>query len=466
MKIGLLAVIGALALVVSGATANAASRACPSTNHPNELVIEGGSLQSAQLGKPFDQPFSVALENTNGCPLTGDLANITVRFSAPTSGASGLFPSTGTNEAAAGTNAQGVATAPSFLANDTVGSYTIAADSDYGEIYITISNTAAGLATGVSTVTAQTAQAPIGTLYATPLQVRVTDANGNPVQGADVSFTVVPGASGAGATFLASTQVVTHSDGVATAPPLLANGVAGSFMVTASTDGLSSIATFTLQNLQTYATMSTATASHVAPVEGRYAPLAVHLVDASGTPVQGAVVSFAVDASQGGAGATFVGGSAQATATTDANGVAESPALVAGKVSGRFTVVASTPAVRAALSFAFRTLAGRPKTVAAGAASGQSATVGTRFSVRLAVTVTDADGNAVPGARVTFVAPAHGASGRFVRTRSRRVTVKTDANGVAVAPAFVANRKTGGYAVTATAGGKSTAFALMNLPRP
>ncbi|HKU58678.1 MAG TPA: hypothetical protein VJP39_03650 [Gaiellaceae bacterium] len=466
MKIGLLAVIGALALVVSGATANAASRACPSTNRPNELVIEGGSLQSAQLGKPFDQPFSVALENTNGCPLTGDLANMSVRFSAPTSGASGLFPSTGTNEAAAGTNAQGVATAPSFVANDTAGSYTIKADSDYGEIYITISNTAAGLATGVSTVTEQTAQAPIGTLYATPLQVRVTDANGNPVQGADVSFTVVPGASGASGTFLASSQsVATHADGIATAPPLLANGVAGAFMVTASTDGLSSIATFTLDNLQTYATMSTASASHVARVEGRYAPLVVHLVDASGKPVQGAVVSFAVDASQGGPGATFVGGSAQATATTDETGAAESPALVAGKVSGRFSVVASTPAAHGALTFAFRTLAGRPAAISAGAASGASATIGSRFPVRLAVTVTDAYGNVVPGARVTFVAPSRGASGRFLRTHSRRITVKTDANGVAVTPTFTANRKTGGYAVTATAGGKSAAFALMNLPR-
>ena len=464
MKLGLVAVVGALAVVVSGATANAASRSCPSTNHPNELVVEGGSLQSAKLGKQFDQPFSVALANKNGCPLTGNIANIRVEFIAPSSGASGFFPSTGSNIAYAGTNAQGVATAPSFMANDTAGGYSVKADSDYGAVDIPVSNTAAGVATGVSTVTAATAQAPIGTLYTTPLQVRVIDANGNPVQGAQVAFTVVPGASGAGASFLASAQgVTTGSDGVATAPPLLANGVAGTFMVTASTDGLSSIATFTLQNLQTYATMSAATGSHVAQVEGRYAPLVVRLVDASGKPVQGAVVSFAVDASQGGPGATFVGGSAQATATTDANGAAESPPLVAGKVSGRFDVVATTPAAHGAFSFAFRTLAGRPAAVAAGAASGESTTVGTRFPVRLAVTVTDAYGNVVAGARVTFAAPLRGASGRF--KHARRVTVKTDANGVAVAPGFVANRKKGGYAVTATVGGKSTAFALMNLPR-
>jgi len=466
MKLGLVAGLAALALVVSGVSANAASNACPTTNHPNELVIEGGSLQSAKLGRPFDQPFSVALANKNGCPLTGNLANITVHFSAPTSGASGYFPSTGSNSAAAGTNAQGVATAPSFVANDTAGSYTVKADSDYGAIDISISNTAAGLATGVSFVGTPNPQASIGTVYPTQLQVRVVDANGNPVQGAQVAFTVVPGASGAGATFLASAQAVTTgSDGTATAPPLLANGVAGTFMVTASADGLSSIATFTLENLQTYATLSSANASHVARVGGRYAPLVVHVLDASGKPVEGAAVSFAVDTTQGGPGATFAGGSTQATATTDASGTAHSPALVAGKVSGRFDVVASTTAAREPLTFVFRTLAGQPATVAAGAASGESATIGSRFRIRLAVTVTDADGNVVPGARVTFVAPSRGASGRFLRTHSHRVTVTTNANGVAVAPAFVANHKTGGYAVTATAGRKSTAFALVNLPR-
>jgi hypothetical protein len=81
------------------------------------------------------------------------------------------------------------------------------------------------------------------------------------------------------------------------------------------------------------------------------------------------------------------------------------------------------------------------------------------------VTVTDAKGNAVPGARVTFVVPAHGASARFARTRSHHVTVQTDERGIAVAPSLVANGKAGGYAVTAAAGGKSTAFALVNLPK-
>ena len=464
MRALLLALLAVPTLVATGATAHAAANDCPTDNRPNKLVIVGGSLQIAQLGKPFGRPFSVALANSNGCPLTGNLAGVTIHFDAPGSGASGIFPSAGSTQTYAATDAQGMATSPAFTANDTAGSYTVDAESDYGRVDIPVSNTAAGLASAVAVVGANVDQAPTGTLYASQLQARVADANGNPVQGAAVTFTVVPGATGAGATFLGPTQATTGSDGVATAPPLLANGVAGAFMVTASTDGIPSIATFTLENLQTYDSLTAATGARTAHAGGRYAPLVVHVADASGHPVQGAAVSFSVDSVQGGAGATFAGGAAQASATTDASGVASSPSLVAGKVAGRFSIVASTPTARGALTFAFRVLPGKPATLAAGAASGESTTVGTRFPMRLAVTVTDADGNVVPRTRVTFVAPERGPSARF--GRRYRVTVRTDEHGIAVAPALVANRKAGGYAVKAVAGGKSTAFALVNLPKP
>jgi protocatechuate 3,4-dioxygenase beta subunit len=463
MKTAIVAALCALAVTATGA--QAAGTACPTTNHPNELVLAGGGNQTAQLGKPLGEPFSVQLANTNGCPLTGNLAGITVHFDAPSTGAGGFFPSSGSVHTTAGTNAQGIATAPPFTANDTAGAYTVDASSDYGSVDIPLWNTAAGLAATVAAVGDTTAQAPVGTPYAGQLQVRVADADGNPVQGAAVSFTVVPGATGATGLFLGPTQVTTGSDGLATAPPLLANGIPGIFMVTASTEGLSAITTFTLENVQTYATLSSTDPDHVARVGGRYAPLVVHVIGAAGQPVQGATVSFSVDSAQGGAGATFAGGAAQATVTTDASGTASTPALVAGTVSGRFHVVATTPAARGSLTFGFRVLPGRPATIVAGAASGESATVHTRFAVRLAVTVTDAHGNAVAGARVVFAVPARGASARFARTHAYRVTVTTDAHGVAVAPALVANGKPGGYAATATAGGKSTAFALVNLPK-
>src|SRR5579864_913182 len=95
------------------------------------LVLVAGSGQQAQLGKQFGQSLQVMLANTNGCPLTGSLAGVTINFDAPGSGASGIFANSGSREAYVGTDSQGVATAPPFTANYTTGDYAVDAHSDY-----------------------------------------------------------------------------------------------------------------------------------------------------------------------------------------------------------------------------------------------------------------------------------------------------------------------------------------------
>ena len=74
----------------------------------------------------------------------------------------------------------------------------------------------------------------VGTAFATPLQVAVTDAGGNPVQGVAVTFTAVPGTGGASGTFSSSLPmpILTNTAGKAIAPTLTANSAAGSFSVT------------------------------------------------------------------------------------------------------------------------------------------------------------------------------------------------------------------------------------------
>lgn len=457
----------ALALLALTATpAPAAPSACPSTNSPNELVLAGGSAQQAQLGKPFGESLRVALANTNGCPLTGNPAGVSVEFDAPGSGASGIFASSGTRTAYVGTDAQGIATAPQLIANHTTGNYSVEAHSDYGSVSLSLSNTANGLPAAIAAATAASQAAAVNAQYAQPLQARITDANGNPVQDAAVTFAVVPGATGAGATFLGgAAQATTDSDGVATAPPLLANGVPGRFTVVASTDGLPAVASFTLDNHAAAMTLATVSAhGPSATVDTQFRNrLAVHLVDASGQPVEGATVTFGVQPAAGGAGATFVDGQAQATVLTDVNGVATAPALVANKSTGAFTASASVAGATTA-RFTLKNRAGAPYAVAAGAASGETTSPGARFPVPLAVTVTDREGNPVVHATVVFSAPHHGAGGHF-RKRSRRVRVRTNANGIAVAPPFTANGTVGGYVVTATVKGtsKRAAFALGNV---
>jgi hypothetical protein len=480
------ALVAAVVLAASGGSARGAGNACPTSNSPNELVLAGGSGQQAQLGKQFVQSLQVKLANTNGCPLTGNLAGVTVNFDAPGSGASGIFASSGSREAYVGTDSQGVATAPPFTANSTVGTYTVDAHSDYGIVEIGLSNTASGLPAAIEPEGSNTQEAAVNTQYAQPLQVRVTDANGAAVQGATVTFAVVPGATGAGATFLGGQpSVVTNADGIATSSPLLANGVPGRFTATASTDGLASVALFALDNHAAAMTVSRVTRSDpTATVETHYRDrLQARVVDAAGQPVEGETVTFAVAAADNGAGASFLAGGTQATALTDTDGGAISPTLVANKTAGAFTATASTTGAEP-LTFTLTNLAGAPYTITAGAASGTSTVVGYRFAVPLGVTVTDRNDNPIKGAVVVFTAPATGATGRFtVPTRiphgkakkhklprthpSRIARVATNAAGIAVAPPFTARGTAGGFAVTAAVAGstKGTAFALVDTPR-
>jgi protocatechuate 3,4-dioxygenase beta subunit len=475
----------AVALAASGAGAVAAGDACPTSNPPNELVLVGGSGQTAQLGKQFVQNLQVALANTNGCPLTGNLAGATVNFDAPGSGASGIFAGSGSREAYVGTDSQGVATAPPFTANFTVGNYTVDAHSDYGTVDLSLSNSANGLPSSITATGATNQETTVDGSYGQPLQARVTDANGNPVQGANVTFAILPGPTGASASFFGGEpSATTDSNGLATSPALMANSLPGRFGATASIAGVSTVAAYTLDNHATTTTLQT-TATHDAraTVDSRYrSSLQARLLAADGQPIEGATVTFAITAGDNGAAATFLGGTSQATALTDANGLATAPPLIAGKTAGTFTATATAPRAQPGL-YTLENLAAAPAGITAGAADGQPTTVGDRFPVSLAVTVTDKTGNPVAGATITFSAPAKGASGHFTvprpkkntharttktRTRtSRIVRVRTNSKGIAVAPPFTANASVGGYAVTVAVKGSSvrTAFSLVNLPR-
>ncbi len=453
---------------LGGGSAGAAGSECPDSNPPNTLVLVGGSGQTAQIGKAFQANLQVQLVNTNGCPVTGNLAGISVDFVAPSSGPSGIFMSSGSNIAVVGTDAQGIATAPPFTANDTAGSYSVDAESDLGTVNLYLTNTASGLAAAIAANGATSQEASVNSQYAQPLQARVTDANGNPVQSAAVSFAVGVGPTGASASFLGGGQGITATDanGLATSRPLVANGVAGRFTATAAADGVSTVAVYNLDNHAAAIAITAPARTAQATVGRRYArPLRVRVLDSSGQPIEGASVTFTIAPADSGAGASFPGSAGQANELTDVDGNASSPPLVANKTAGSFTATAAITGAKP-LGYRLKNLAGPPATVTPGAASGESTAPGSRFPVRLAVTVADKDGNAVSGATVTFTAPAHGASGRFRvhGRRSRIVHVTTNSAGIAIAPPFTANAKTGGYVVVAAVKDslRRTAFALIN----
>jgi len=345
-------------LLSHGRPAKAAG-ACPSVNRPNMLRVVAGSPQTAQLEKPFLTNLQVELANSNGCPLTGGLAGVWVDFTAPAGGASGTFATSGANHVTVGTDANGVATAPAFTANGTAGDYTVEADSAYGSALLYLSNTASGVPASITISGATTQKQRVNARYAEPLQAQILDANGQPVQGVTVTFSLGTGSTGAGAGFL--------------------------------------------------------------------------------------------------------GGGAQSSEMTNATGQAVSPLFDANAKIGRFVATAWISGNVAPATYGLENLAGPPASMTAGAASGQATPVGTGFPIPLAVTVNDADGNAVAGVVVTFTVPARGPSGHF---GSRRIVrVKTNSKGIALAPALTANHKAGGYVATAKAGSLHAAFALINQPK-
>ncbi len=350
----------------------------------------------------------------------------------------------------------------------------------------------------------------LDTAFASGLQVALTNSNGCAVTGAagvPVTFSApTAGASGRFSTSNSHTVTVgADASGSVAAPPFTANGSAGSYSITAGSQYGS--VSFSLTN-----TAAGITARLTAiPLErgsastgGRFPrPLQVRVLDAGGNPVAGVTVTFTLGSAGAGtcgtsaaASASFAGGGDQATATTataitGASGLATSPALTANAAAGSFTATASvsggggsesagkagSPSVGSPnvtpVSFALLNLAGKPAKIAPGVGSTQSTTAGAAFSIRLAVTVTDADKNPVPGALVTFSAPAAG--GRFtLRSRgshrhgahvsyTHTVAVKASACGIAVAPPFSASRQPGGYIVRASAKpARPAAFALVN----
>jgi len=480
--------VGALTSPHAAADTPGPSASCPTSNPPNELTLGGGTPQTAQLDTGFASPLQVALANSDGCPVTS-VVGTPITFTAPSSGASGRFATSGTNTVTVGADASGNASAPMLTANDTAGTYTVTANSVYGSVSFSLTNSAGGIPATITPLSSALQSAKVNTNYEPPLSVRVLDASGSPVSGATVTFTLGVAAAGAGgsagvssaaASFAdgsAQGTATTDSDGIATSPQFTANGTIGSLTATATVAGLPEPASFRLENLpgRGERLIRLGAPERAATVEQRYSRrLRVLVRDANGTRQVGATVTFTLGGAGTGtgagagagasAGASFAGGASTATAITGIHGIATSPSYTAGSAAGTFTATATATTTPSTAHFTLRNRAGTPATITAGIATAEATRVGTRFSIALAVAVTDAFGNKVPGALVTFTAPASGPSGSFATAaHAHAVSVRSDSGGIAVAPPFVANAEPGGYIVIATvAHGPRTAFALVN----
>ncbi len=181
--------VGAPALASEGSGAPG----CPASNPPNQMTLVAGTPQTAILGTAFATGLQVALSNSDGCPVTNAAAGIPVAFSAPSNGASGLFSNSGSDTVIVGADASGSVTAPPFTANTAAGSYTVTASSQYGSVSFSLTNTAAGVPARIVALPLKNRSASVMNRYPRPLQVKVLDANGDPVAGITVTFTLGSG---------------------------------------------------------------------------------------------------------------------------------------------------------------------------------------------------------------------------------------------------------------------------------
>jgi len=230
---------------------------------PANVTVYGGGPQDTPIGSAYSHRFGVLVTDSFGNPV----ADVPVGFAAPEFGATGAFksgptappitPGPTTSGAApqiiailigatVPTNVLGIATAPTFTANHTPGSFTVTATvagvSNPANFHLT--NTT--IPAAIKVVAGSGQSTTVNTRFAQTLEARVTDAAGKPVSRITVDFEVP--ATGPSGTFASPGQIVTGSSGVARAPALFANDVPGTFTVNAWVVDITGPAVFTLTN--------------------------------------------------------------------------------------------------------------------------------------------------------------------------------------------------------------------------
>jgi uncharacterized delta-60 repeat protein len=145
-------------------------------------------------------------------------------------------------------------------------------------------NITAAAPSSISAAAGSGQSATINSIFATPLQTKVTDTFANPVSGVMVTFTApANGASGTFTNHTTTTTASTDMNGVAVASSFTANGTAGLYSISASINAGTVATTFNLTNTKANQTISVT--SH-GPAGAAYnSQFNVAAVSSSGLPV-------------------------------------------------------------------------------------------------------------------------------------------------------------------------------------
>jgi adhesin/invasin len=386
------------------------------------LDIVSGDAQSAVVGTELSQPLVARVEDANGNPVVGQVVNFHV-----TKGNGSVFAGS------ASTNANGIVQERWTLGTSTADRQVIearAVDSNTGAPLVFGVFTAIALAGPGASVAANAGNdqfAQIGTAVIVPPSVKVLDSYGNPVPNFAVTFSVTLGGGA-----IAGATPKSDMAGIATVGGWTMGSEAGVNALTGGASGLTgSPVSFTAS-----ATPTAATTMAMAGGDGQSAmvgasvriPPSVKLTDAHGNGIAGVDVTFAV---QNGAG-SITG----ANAVTGDGGLASVGSWTLGLSGVTNSITASSPFVNGSPVTFYATPLIQPGRIDIVDGDNQRATAGTAVTVRPSVKATDASGNPVLGATVTFTVMYGGGS-------ITGGTVTTDANGIAAVGSWILGTRPG-----------------------
>lgn len=289
-----------------------------------------------------------------------------------------------------------------------------------------------------------------GAALASPLVVTVTDANGNPVTGTNVIFAVTTVPGGATGQSLSITNAITIGSGQASST-LTLGSLTGTYVVTATAAGLSS-SPVTFTATATAKLAITSVNGGVNPAAGSGFSVVVQAQGTGGTPVN--VLTDTTVTLTRATGTGTLGGTLTVTIPAGNNSVTISGVTYTKAESGVVLTATRTAgdSLVAGNSAAFTVTAGAAKTLTLTSGNSQSGKRSAALASPFVVTATDANGNLVNGASVTFsiATVPGGATGQALSVTS----TTTAANGQASSTLTLGNTA-GTYTITATSAGLS-----------
>lgn len=381
---------------------------------PTQLTMATQPSATVASGSALATPPAVQLRDDAGNAVSQAGVSVSVSIGA---GAS----LTGSTTVA--TDAAGVATFTGLGITGLVGSYTLSFSSTglTGTTSSAISVTPGSAAQ--LTITTQPSSTVIsGNAFATQPVIQLRDASGNAVS--QSGFSVSAALDGAGGSLTGTASVATDGSGVAAFSGLGISGSAGSYTITFSGTGVTSVTSSAIAvslppSALSITTQPSANASSGAPFAIQPA---IQLVDAGNAPVSQAGVQVTV-AISGGSG-SLVG---SATATTDASGLATFSGLGLSGTVGNYTITFSAVNLTSATSGTIALGPGAATQLQITTQPPANATSGTPFNPQPVIQLADAQGNAAPTSGVSITATLNGAGGNLVGG----TTQTTNTSGVA-----------------------------------